>query len=74
MSLDGVMSLGDFVAYSCSMEVCLDMEGDKKNWWLQYFMHRISMLQHYKITPVVVFDGGSIPCKAATEDERHRHV
>ncbi|XP_057804937.1 exonuclease 1-like [Salvia miltiorrhiza] len=59
-------------AYSCSMEVSLDMEGDKKYQFLQYFMHRISMLRHYKITPVVVFDGGSIPCKAATEDERHR--
>ncbi|XP_047956760.1 exonuclease 1 isoform X1 [Salvia hispanica] len=59
-------------AYSCSMEVCLDMEGDKKNRFLQYFMHRISMLRHYKITPVVVFDGGSTPCKAATEDGRHR--
>ncbi|KAL1541746.1 exonuclease 1 isoform X1 [Salvia divinorum] len=59
-------------AYSCSMEVCLDMEGDKKTRFLQYFMHRIGMLRHYKITPVVVFDGGSIPCKAATEDGRHR--
>ncbi|KAG6404111.1 hypothetical protein SASPL_136351 [Salvia splendens] len=60
-------------AYSCSMEVCLDMEGDKKNRFLQYFMHRISMLRHCKITPVVVFDGGSTTCKAATEDGRHRH-
>ncbi|KAG6401832.1 hypothetical protein SASPL_138700 [Salvia splendens] len=55
-------------AYSCSMEVCLDMEGDKKNRFLQYFMHRISMLRHYKITPVVVFDGGSIPKRKANRD------
>lgn len=74
MGLDGLMSLGDFVAYSCSMELSLDMEGGKKYQFLQYFMHRINMLRHHKITPVVVFDGGSIPCKAATEDERHRHV
>ncbi|KAF8399026.1 hypothetical protein HHK36_014892 [Tetracentron sinense] len=61
-------------AYSCSMELCLDSKSDKKSRYLQYFMHRINLLRHYKITPVVVFDGGSIPCKAATEDERHRQV
>ncbi|KAL7099133.1 hypothetical protein ACP275_09G063400 [Erythranthe tilingii] len=59
-------------AYSCSMEICLDMEGDKKYWFLRYFMHRINMLRHFNITPVVVFDGGNIPCKSTTEDERHR--
>ncbi|KAL8042484.1 hypothetical protein ABFX02_09G054200 [Erythranthe guttata] len=59
-------------AYSCSMEICLDMEGDKKYWFLRYFMHRINMLRHYNITPVVVFDGGNIPCKSTTEDQRHR--
>ncbi|CAI9753598.1 unnamed protein product [Fraxinus pennsylvanica] len=59
-------------AYSCGMELCLNMEGYKKFQYLNYFMHRINLLRHYKITPVVVFDGGNIPCKAATEDERHR--
>ncbi|XP_020548076.1 exonuclease 1 isoform X3 [Sesamum indicum] len=59
-------------AYSCSMELCLDLEGDKKYQFLKYFMHRINMLRHYEITPVVVFDGGNIPCKATTEDERNR--
>ncbi|GAA0183913.1 exodeoxyribonuclease [Lithospermum erythrorhizon] len=59
-------------AYSCSMELCLNLDGEKKNQFINYFMHRINLLQHYKITPVVVFDGGSMPCKAATEDERYR--
>ncbi|KAL3529202.1 hypothetical protein ACH5RR_008524 [Cinchona calisaya] len=59
-------------AYSCSMELSLNMEGDKKLQYLKYFMHRINLLRHYKITPVVVFDGGNIPCKAATQDERER--
>ncbi|KAA8541322.1 hypothetical protein F0562_025285 [Nyssa sinensis] len=59
-------------AYSCSMELCLNLEGDKKLQYLNYFMHRINLLRHYKITPVVVFDGGNIPCKASTEHERHR--
>ncbi|WKA08033.1 hypothetical protein VitviT2T_025795 [Vitis vinifera] len=59
-------------AYSCSMEICLNSKGDKKSRYLQYFMHRIDLLRHYKITPVVVFDGGNIPCKATTEQERYR--
>jgi 5'-3' exonuclease len=37
-------------------------------------MHRINLLRHYKITPVVVFDGGNIPCKAGTEQDRYRLV
>lgn len=61
-----------FAAYSCSMEICLDLNGDKKLRYLDYFVHRINLLRHYKITPVVVFDGASIPCKAATEHERQR--
>ncbi|KAJ8536052.1 hypothetical protein K7X08_034453 [Anisodus acutangulus] len=59
-------------AYSCSMELCLNSGGDKKLQYLNYFMHRINMLRHYKITPVVVFDGGNLPCKGVTEDERHK--
>ncbi|KAG8483159.1 hypothetical protein CXB51_022136 [Gossypium anomalum] len=51
-------------AYSCSMEICLDSN--------TYFMHRVNLLRHHKITPVVVFDGANIPCKAATENERYR--
>ncbi|MCD7446660.1 hypothetical protein HAX54_014431 [Datura stramonium] len=39
-------------AYSCSMELCLNSDGDKKLQYLNYFMHRINMLRHYKITPV----------------------
>ncbi|GMP32969.1 hypothetical protein CsSME_00006494 [Camellia sinensis var. sinensis] len=59
-------------AYSCSMELSLNMEGEKKFQYLNYFMHRINLLRHHKIIPVVVFDGGNIPCKATTENERHR--
>lgn len=59
-------------AYSCSMELCLNTDGPKKLQYLRYFMHRINLLRHYEVTPVVVFDGGSIPCKGATEDERQR--
>ncbi|XP_042426673.1 exonuclease 1-like [Zingiber officinale] len=57
-------------AYSCSMQLCLDMSGDVANRYLSYFMHHINLLRHHQITPVVVFDGGKIPCKSATEHER----
>lgn len=60
-------------AYSCSMELCLNSTSERKLRYIDYFMHRINLLRHYNITPVVVFDGGNIPCKAATEQERHRH-
>lgn len=72
--MSNINTLCGNAAYSCSMELSLDMEGGKKLQYLSYFMHRINLLRHYKITPVVVFDGGNLPCKAATEDERHRHV
>lgn len=52
----------------------MDSNSEKKLRYIDYFMHRINLLRHYKIIPVVVFDGGNIPCKAATEHERHRHV
>ncbi|KAK7314630.1 hypothetical protein VNO77_33157 [Canavalia gladiata] len=59
-------------AYSCSMELCLDSDSERKLWYIEYFMHRVNLLRYYKITPVVVFDGGNVPCKAATEEERNR--
>ncbi|KAI8528636.1 hypothetical protein RHMOL_Rhmol12G0162900 [Rhododendron molle] len=59
-------------AYSCSMEICLNTEGDKKFQYLNYFMHRINLLRHHNIVPVVVFDGGDISCKDATGQERSR--
>ncbi|KAK0587864.1 hypothetical protein LWI29_030175 [Acer saccharum] len=59
-------------AYSCSMELCLNSTSEKKLRYLDYFMHRINLLRHYNITPVVVFDGGNFPRKSATEHERDR--
>lgn len=56
------------------MELCLDTDGKKKLRYIDYFMDRISLLQHYEITPVVVLDGGRMPCKAATGDERQRQL
>ncbi|KAG2385141.1 Exonuclease 1 [Vigna angularis] len=61
-------------AYSCSMDLCLDSDSVRKLRYIEYFMHRVNLLRFYKITPVVVFDGGNAPCKAATEEERNRHL
>uniref|UniRef100_A0A803NQ14 Fe2OG dioxygenase domain-containing protein n=1 Tax=Cannabis sativa TaxID=3483 RepID=A0A803NQ14_CANSA len=54
------------------MELCLNSDGEKKLRYIDYFMHRINLLRHHKITPVVVFDGGNVPCKSTTEQDRHR--
>ncbi|XXG74235.1 hypothetical protein AAC387_Pa07g3009 [Persea americana] len=59
-------------AYSCSMNLCLYPGSEKASRYLEYFMHRINLLRHYNVTPVVVFDGGDIPCKSATSNERQR--
>lgn len=56
------------------MELCLNTDGKKKLRYIDYFMHRVNLLQHYEIIPVVVLDGGNMPCKAATGDERQRQV
>jgi len=33
----------------------------------------LKMMQYHKIMPVVVFDGGRLPSKAATEDDRRQY-
>ena len=35
-------------------------------------MHRVRLLQHYGITPYIVFDGGPLPAKKGTEQERKK--
>ncbi|PNY10591.1 exonuclease 1-like protein [Trifolium pratense] len=54
------------------MELCLDSDSERKLRYIEYFMHRVNLLRYYKVTPVVVFDGGNVPCKAATEKERNK--
>lgn len=40
--------------------------------YIQSAMHRVRMLQHFGITPYMVFDGDYLPSKAATEASRAR--
>lgn len=56
------------------MELCMDPRSAAARRYISYFMHHINLLRHYKVVPVVVFDGGSMPCKAATDNERRRYV
>ncbi|PPQ81670.1 hypothetical protein CVT25_013348 [Psilocybe cyanescens] len=53
--------------YSCATELAT---GKITNKYVDYAMHRVRMLQHHKITPYVVFDGGPLPAKKGTESDR----
>jgi exonuclease-1 len=37
-------------------------------------MHRVRLLRHYGVTPLLVFDGAPLPAKAITEQERALYV
>ena len=54
-------------AYGCSWELATGAPTDK---YVRYCMDRIRCLIHWKVVPVVVFDGGYLPSKAGTEKER----
>ncbi len=38
--------------------------------FIKYCMRRVNLLRQYDITPVMVFDGGHLPSKSQTEQER----
>ena len=38
--------------------------------YVDFAMHRVRMLQHFGVTPFLVFDGDYLPSKAATEADR----
>jgi hypothetical protein len=61
-------------AYSCSMELCMNPKSAGARRYISYFMHHVNLLRHHKVVPVVVFDGGSMPCKAATDKDRHKYA
>ncbi|KAK4537362.1 hypothetical protein CDCA_CDCA12G3387 [Cyanidium caldarium] len=64
-------------AASCAVELCTGGEtaaerarGCRR--YVEYFMLRVRMLRHYQVEPVVVFDGGRVPAKERTEQDRRR--
>lgn len=40
--------------------------------YIEYCMHRVNMLRHYGVQPVLVFDGGGLPMKSDQEIKRAR--
>ncbi|KAK0564366.1 hypothetical protein OC844_001755 [Tilletia horrida] len=56
-------------AYACAQELVLGQPTDK---FIRYAMHKINMLRHFGVTPYLVFDGGKLPSKKRTEDDRER--
>uniref|UniRef100_A0AAV1UIW6 Exonuclease 1 n=1 Tax=Peronospora matthiolae TaxID=2874970 RepID=A0AAV1UIW6_9STRA len=68
LAIDGYCWLHRAI-YSCSQEICLGQNTDK---YVTYFMDRLAALQHYGVTPYVVFDGGPLPMKRGTEEERRK--
>ncbi|KAH8926235.1 PIN domain-like protein, partial [Atractiella rhizophila] len=56
-------------AYAYAQSIAL---GESNTRYINYAIHRIRMLQHYGVTPYVVFDGGLLSAKKATESDRDR--
>jgi len=54
-------------AVSCAVELAL---GEDTDGFLRYFLSMVVLLQGNGVTPVVVFDGASLPGKAAEEQHR----
>lgn len=57
-------------AYSCAMEMVTGKGTTTR--YVDYAMHRIRFMRHHGIEPFVVFDGGPLPAKEGTEQERRR--
>ncbi|KAF8504392.1 PIN domain-like protein [Russula emetica] len=55
--------------YTCSTELAT---GKKTSKYVHYVMQRVRLLRHYGIHPYIVFDGGHLPAKRGTEEERRR--
>ncbi|GAV82235.1 XPG_N domain-containing protein/XPG_I domain-containing protein [Cephalotus follicularis] len=56
-------------ALSCSRDLCKGLPTTKH---IQYCMHRVNMLQHYGVKPILVFDGALLPMKIEQENKRAR--
>lgn len=54
-------------ALSCSKDICQGRPTDK---YVEYCMHRVRLLQHSKVIPILVFDGGPLPGKLEEESRR----
>ncbi|KAE8673320.1 Exonuclease 1 [Hibiscus syriacus] len=56
-------------ALSCSTELCKGLPSSRH---IEYCMHRVNLLRHHGVKPVLVFDGGLLPMKIEQENKRAR--
>ncbi|CAK7350323.1 unnamed protein product [Dovyalis caffra] len=56
-------------ALSCSTQLC---KGSPTSRHIEYCMHRVNLLRHYGVKPILVFDGGLLPMKIEQENKRAR--
>ncbi|CAN8290820.1 unnamed protein product [Cochlearia groenlandica] len=56
-------------ALSCSRDLCKGLPTTRH---IQYCMHRVNLLRHHGVKPVLVFDGGLLPMKLEQENKRAR--
>ncbi|KAK2642644.1 hypothetical protein Ddye_024407 [Dipteronia dyeriana] len=54
-------------ALSCSTDLCKGLPTSRH---IEYCMHRVNLLRHYGVKPVLVFDGGLLPMKIEQENKR----
>eukprot|EP00118_Oscarella_pearsei_P004623 m.20057 g.20057 ORF g.20057 m.20057 type:complete len:628 (+) comp27964_c0_seq1:1398-3281(+) len=54
-------------AYACAYQLAV---GTKADQYVKYVLKRVNMLLFLGVTPILVFDGGYLPSKAAKEAER----
>jgi len=54
-------------AFSCAYELMVKQETDG---YIRYFLSQVAMLMHYKVIPVIVFDGAKLPQKAMEDESR----
>jgi len=50
------------------MDIAMGKHTDR---YVQYFMHYVKMLKFNGVQPIIVFDGGKLPSKRHTEEDRH---
>ncbi|KNC47306.1 exodeoxyribonuclease 1 [Thecamonas trahens ATCC 50062] len=53
--------------YGCARRLCL---GEPTDMYVRFVEFRVEMLRHHGVTPVLVFDGASLPSKGATDAGR----
>ncbi|XP_058072363.1 exonuclease 1 isoform X4 [Magnolia sinica] len=56
-------------ALCCSKDLCMGFPTSRH---IDYCMHRVNLLRHHGVKPILVFDGGLLPMKSDEETKRSR--